>query len=90
MPSCLLAAQEAWTAGERDSRRLSNCMETTLREGGVSDIDYAVVVDAQTLEPLEDVGELRSPVAIVAARVGATRLIDNRVLSNPSTNADAD
>ena len=40
-------------------------------------IDYAVVVDADSLE-CRDVVESES-VALIAARIGSTRLIDNRV-----------
>jgi len=43
-------------------------------------IDYAVLVDPHTLAPLE---RLQSPmVALIAARVGTTRLIDNLVISS--------
>lgn len=45
-------------------------------------VDYAVIADADTLE------RLTSPrpkmVALIAARVGSTRLIDNRELTGPS------
>ncbi|MCR9198699.1 MAG: pantoate--beta-alanine ligase [Planctomycetaceae bacterium] len=40
--------------------------------------DYAVVVDATTL--LEPAGDQKTVVALVAARVGDTRLIDNQIL----------
>jgi pantoate--beta-alanine ligase len=39
--------------------------------------DYAVVRDAETLEPIETLSEGRPARALVAARVGAARLIDN-------------
>lgn len=45
---------------------------------GVDKIDYAVVVDAQTLAPISELD--RSAVALIAAFVGNTRLIDNREL----------
>ncbi|TWU02739.1 pantoate--beta-alanine ligase [Stieleria varia] len=45
---------------------------------GVDKIDYATVVDARTLCPID---QLRSPaIALIAAYVGQTRLIDNRIL----------
>jgi pantoate--beta-alanine ligase len=46
---------------------------------GVDQVDYAVVVDAETLEPLRRLD--RPAVALIAARVGSTRLIDNQVLT---------
>ena len=42
------------------------------------DLDYAVVVDCETLEPLTDRPE--RAVALIAARLGKTRLIDNQIL----------
>ena len=46
-----------------------------LRDAGFSRIDYFALVDAATLEPLEEpVGEMR---LISAAAIGTTRLIDN-------------
>lgn len=40
-------------------------------------VDYLAVVDPDTLEPIESVGAGRPGRAIVAARYGSTRLIDN-------------
>jgi pantoate--beta-alanine ligase len=45
---------------------------------GVDKIDYAVVVDAETLAPISLLD--RPAVALIAAFVGDTRLIDNRRL----------
>ena len=50
-------------------------MTQSLIEGGVSQVDYAVVADADSLELLETI--CPPAVLLVAARVGATRLIDN-------------
>lgn len=45
--------------------------------GGVDSIDYAVLLDADTLQPIE---HLQQPfVGLIAARFGSTRLLDNRV-----------
>ncbi len=49
-------------------------MHGVLTDAGL-DVDYAVVRDAGTLEPLGDAGA--SARALVAARVGGVRLIDN-------------
>lgn len=64
--------------GERDASRLMQGMRDELSAAGVTQVDYAVVVDAQTLEPLQQIE--RPAVALVAATVGATRLIDNLLL----------
>jgi pantoate--beta-alanine ligase len=42
------------------------------------ELQYAVIADPQTLEPLQD--RTGQGVALIAARVGTTRLIDNEVL----------
>ena len=42
------------------------------------ELQYAVIADSQTLEPLKD--HKGQGVALIAARVGTTRLIDNEVL----------
>lgn len=44
-------------------------------------VDYAVIVDSKTLQPLRRLPSQRERcVALIAARLGVTRLIDNRVL----------
>jgi pantoate--beta-alanine ligase len=74
------------SAGERDTEVVANAMRHTLREAsldgeslGVDKIDYAVLVDADTLSPIAKLD--RPGVALIAAFIGGTRLIDNRVLS---------
>jgi len=61
--------------GERDVLRLAAALRGVIAgERGV-DLDYAEIVDADTLEPAMT---LRKPAYILlAAKVGATRLIDN-------------
>lgn len=72
----LAAAEASWTAGESVA-----AAEAALRQAlGARDIacDYAAIVDPESLAPLRDP---RGPaVALVAGRLGATRLIDNRLL----------
>jgi pantoate--beta-alanine ligase len=64
--------------GERDAARLIAAMRRVLdAEPGVA-VDYAEIVDADTFEP---VASLRKTCyVLVAARVGATRLIDNALI----------
>ena len=61
--------------GERDGHALMAEMKQILIDGGVSSIDYAVVARPDTLQAYDKI-ELPA-VALVAARVGKTRLIDN-------------
>ena len=44
----------------------------------VLSVDYAVLADPETLTPVEPID--RPMIALVAARVGTTRLIDNEPL----------
>jgi pantoate--beta-alanine ligase len=62
--------------GERDVRLIEDEMRTTVEAEPLASLDYAVVVDAATLEPLDELGT-RPARALVAVRLGATRLIDN-------------
>jgi pantoate--beta-alanine ligase len=75
----LRRAAEAW-AGDADAARavLRSALEAT---SGV-DVDYADVVDEQTLAPLRGTDHRRGR-ALVAARVGSTRLVDNWKLEGP-------
>ncbi len=66
------------TAGERDVARLLGAMRGVIQaEPGVA-IDYAEIVDVETFEPAQ---ALWKPCyALIAARVGGTRLIDNALI----------
>lgn len=62
-----------------DVAKLEAAMAEILHTAPVDAIDYARIVDALTLEPLEQIDDVA--VAIIAARLGTTRLIDNLTLS---------
>jgi len=71
-------ARRAIERGERDALRLMAAMRETLRAEPLVEIDYVEIVDE---ESLEQVTRLRGVcLAMVAARVGATRLIDNMLI----------
>ena len=72
----LALAAGMWAAGDAPPA-IERSMRAHLESRGLA-VDYAAVVDAETLEPL---AVSRVPaVALVAARLGSTRLIDNREL----------
>jgi pantoate--beta-alanine ligase len=71
----LRRAQAALAAGERAGAALEQKMRAELGAAPGLAIDYAAVVDAATLEPLVRVD--RAARALLAARLGAVRLIDN-------------
>jgi pantoate--beta-alanine ligase len=73
----LRRGMEMVSAGECDATAIQAAMREILLAAEV-EIDYIAICDAETLAPLE---RLNGPaVALVAARVGATRLIDNELL----------
>ena len=74
----LRAAERAFAAGERDGERLTAIGRDSLATHPEIGVDYFAVVDPSDMRPLEKATS--ESVAIVAARVGRTRLIDNMVL----------
>ncbi len=73
----LQAAAAAVADGERSPQAVEQLMLSELRNAGVDEVEYAAVADAQTLAPVQNID--RPCVALIAARVGQTRLIDNRL-----------
>ena len=71
-----LTAAEAMWAAAADGAAIEATIKAHLEARGVA-VDYAAVVDADTLGP---VSRGRGAVALVAGRLGGTRLIDNRLL----------
>ena len=74
----LRAAERAFAAGERDGERLTAIGRDSLATHPGIGVDYFAVVDPSDMRPVEKATS--ESVAIVAARVGRTRLIDNMVL----------
>ncbi len=75
------AARLAVEAGERDAGRVRQVLRRAIESEPLAAIDYAEVADARTLEPLARLDPGVEAVALVAARVGPARLIDNALLS---------
>lgn len=71
----LAACEHEFRAGERSVSALEAVLQRVLAGEPLARPDYATVVDAVTLEPIDTVEAQAA--AIVAVRVGATRLIDN-------------
>jgi pantoate--beta-alanine ligase len=68
-------ARRAIERGERDAVRLAAGMREVIRSEPLAELDYAELVDGETLEP---VTRLRGTcLGLVAARFGGTRLLDN-------------
>jgi pantoate--beta-alanine ligase len=71
----LEAGAAAIEGGERQAAAVRDLMASVIADARLAALDYAEVVDARTLEPVDELhGELR---LLVAARFGTTRLLDN-------------
>jgi pantoate--beta-alanine ligase len=77
----LRKTEAAAAAGERDVWKLRDVLQTELATAPEVRVQYAVVADAETLH--EPAVMDRPCVALVAAFVGTTRLIDNLPLAPP-------
>ena len=64
--------------GQNDGFELITEMRQMLIDGGVTSVDYVAIADPQTLDTAEFV--TLPAVALIAAYVGETRLIDNRII----------
>jgi pantoate--beta-alanine ligase len=74
LPRALEAARAAILSGTAVGEVLAEA-RTALHDAGFSRVDYFALVDAATLEPLDEPrGDMR---LIAAAAIGTTRLIDN-------------
>jgi pantoate--beta-alanine ligase len=62
-------------AGETDVARLESALKSSLAAMPGAIIDYAIIVDEATLQPISRID--RPAMAAVAVRLGTTRLIDN-------------
>src|SRR5271154_3462626 len=85
LPAALNAASEAAASGERSAAALLDAAAEAMRSFGVEP-EYLALVDPDTLEPREQL--YSDALLAIAARIGATRLIDNLILqptlrSNP-------
>ncbi len=74
----ILLVRSLASQGVVDTAEIRQQARAVLLENGLDSIDYAVLADAVTLEPLERID--RPAVYLVAGRLGKTRLIDNCLL----------
>ncbi len=74
----LQQAQQLVREGVRHVAEITARMRETLHAGRIDRIDYVAITDCETLEDLRHVD--RRAMALVAAHVGTTRLIDNLLL----------
>jgi pantoate--beta-alanine ligase len=77
----LAEAVTSYRSGERDASILRSRVAELIEAAGGIDVEYVEIVSADELEPVEHAGD--DTVIAVAARIGATRLIDNVSLARP-------
>jgi pantoate--beta-alanine ligase len=77
LPYSLKRAEEMLQAGEAEAQKLLEEMRKAFAAEPRVQLDYAAIVDPITLEPVSQV--IPGSVALVAARLGAVRLIDNLI-----------
>jgi pantoate--beta-alanine ligase len=75
IPEALQAAVRMVQRGERDAAAVRDAIERRIAAEPLAAIDYVSVADHETLDELTAID--RPALALVAARVGSTRLIDN-------------
>lgn len=76
LPRALDRVADMVASGQRQVAILEQTMMDLL--SACDGVDYAVVVDPESLQPIDTLAH--RAVALIAARVGNTRLIDNRIL----------
>ncbi|MEP7077134.1 MAG: pantoate--beta-alanine ligase [Acidobacteriota bacterium] len=76
----LREAKIAFKKGERNALELTQIVQKIIQEEPLAEIDYIAVVDHETLQPVDKVGDGETLIAL-AARFGSVRLIDNIVLN---------
>ena len=77
------AAEEAIERGEQEAQSVVRAMEDALAAAPDADVQYAEVVDAHTLQPVEHLAPGQEILAAVAVFFGDTRLIDNTFVHVP-------
>lgn len=83
LSKAVFRAEQLIREGERNPEVLIESMRSTLAESPAGRIQYAEVVDADTLQPLERIEAGRHVLAAVAVIFGSTRLIDNVFVRAP-------
>jgi len=76
LSSALRLAAEAYSSGERRPEQLRKVLRDRLDAEPLARVDYAEIVDPESFQSL-------GTLAVLAVRIGSTRLIDNHELTRP-------
>jgi pantoate--beta-alanine ligase len=83
----LQRAEEIAQSGETDAHKLLEEMRKTFAAESRVHLDYVAIVNPGTLEPVTRV--IPGSVALVAARLGSVRLIDNLIFGPPGSTPES-
>lgn len=78
LSKALRVAHDLFIEGEQSAHRLEAAMQRTVSLAPSARLDYAQIVDGETMEPVAKVQH--GNVALIAAHMGKVRLIDNAIL----------
>ncbi len=73
----LRSARDRWANRERAASALESTIRTVIQSEPLATLNYAAVIDPETFEPHRGPIPSTGALALVAVRIGTTRLIDN-------------
>jgi pantoate--beta-alanine ligase len=73
----LRSARDRWANRERAASALESTIRTVIQSEPLATLNYAAVIDPETFEPHCGPIPSTGALALVAVRIGTTRLIDN-------------
>jgi len=76
----LREAKKAFKNGERNAADLAQIVRTTIEEEPSAELDYVAIVDRETLQSIEKIGDSEALIA-AAIKIDDIRLIDNVILN---------
>jgi pantoate--beta-alanine ligase len=86
LPRSLRQAEALVHAGEAEAGKILETMRKVIAQEPAARFDYAVIVEPRRLQPVERV--TAGCVALVAARLGRTRLLDNLIFGPPGASPE--
>jgi len=83
LSKAVVLAAELIKNGETSSQTVRDLMKKTIQSAPLSRLQYAEIVDSNSLQPIEDLSSGMELIAAVAVYFGEVRLIDNALVSVP-------
>ena len=81
LSQALSAVRQQVEAGERQAATLVDTMRNTIADASLARLQYAEIVDTETLQPLDRLQPGQEALAALAVHFGGARLIDNTFLT---------